>query len=219
MSGAALQPLYDLGYAVSAQVLGTPYIWTSASGPNDPASPSRALGTLLAWITTDAKLQGTAQPQYGKPGWYGAFERANTLVGDYLIGQEGTFFIASLDYPGPVFLTWCNHTISIARANDVLAAGSSGTYSGSAVDTALPFMSGWPVYLGQLGTGGKGASSGMALPSDGKLPGTMILMPATCPEVRFNDIVTDENGARYTLSSVELTPLGYRLTADVWPSA
>ena len=219
MSGTALQPLYDLGYAITAQILGVPYAQFRANGPNTPTMIERQIGTLLAWITTDPKLQGTNQTQYGKPGFFGAFERDDAQVGDYLVGQDGTYFVTALDYPAPASLIKCNAIISIARASDTLSAGSSGVYGGSALDTATPFMTGWPCYAGQLGTGRGSSPSGLQLPSDAKLPDTILLIPSTCPEIRFNDVITDDEGVRSTVNSVELTSLGYRLSASVWPSA
>ena len=214
-----IQAHINRGYGKAGTILGDPYQWSAANGPSWPTSPGRALGIITAAIATDPGLTFGRPSVYGKPDWYGAFDATNVLPGDYLVGQEGTFFVAAIERLDAPHLIRCTRTISVARASDTLGAGSTGVYSGSAVETAPPFMEGWPVYLGQLGTGSKGGTSGMALPSDGKLPGAMVLLPGTCPQIRFNDIITDDQGVRYTVSSVEITQLGYRLTADVWPSA
>lgn len=212
-----LDAVFDLGYAQTAAVLGSPYEQWRSNGWDDMMGPSILVATIKAWLTTDAKLMGTAQPQPGKPNWYGAFDRVGVNSGDYLIGRYGTFFVSSLAYPAPPSLVWCNHKVSIARANDVIQAGSTGTYSGSAVNDAKPFMVNWAA--GIYNGGSRMSPTAMSLPSDAKLPSMLILLPVTAPPIRFNDIITDETGTRYTASATELSPLGWRITAEQWPSA
>jgi hypothetical protein len=215
VSGTSLQPLYDLGYSQSALVLGTPYQQYRAAGVNNPTT-GPALATPLAWVTTDPGLQGAKPMPYGKPFWYAAIERGGLQLGDYLIGQCGTFFVNSLIYPAPVGLVQCNHTVSLARAVEPLQPGSTGVYSGSEVNIAVPYAEGWPVSL-QI-NGSRMSATSMGLPSDAKLGILLMYAPVTITPPRFNDVVQDENGVRYTVSNVELTPLGYRITVEQWPS-
>ena len=217
MSGAALQPLYDLGYAQSAAALGVPYQQFRASGSNNPTA-GPALASPNMWATTDAALKGTNPPQFGKPQWYAAIERTGLLVGDYLIGPQGTFFVSSLDYPGPVGIVFCNRTIMIARALDGMQPGANTQRFGTSIQTAQPFMSGWPASVLQMGSGSKMVSTGMKLPTDGKLPSISIILPFTAPQVRFNDFVTDDIGQRYAVASSEMSALGWRITGEMQPS-
>ncbi len=215
MSGAALQPLYDLGYSISANVLGTLYQQYRAAGADNPTAAGNLVGSLNAWLTTDAALKGTAQPQYGKPVWYGAFERNGVNVGDYLIGEIGSFFVTSLAYPAAASLTWCNRTISVTRPNlGVSQPGASTIYSGDTVAQQAPVMAGWPCYQGQLSTGSSGKKTGMHLPSDAAFPLGVFLLPVTAPLADFNDSLTDDLGRRWYVQMVESSPLGYRLTAQ-----
>ena len=216
MSGASLQSLYDLGYAQSAAVLGTPYQQFRASGVDNPTGGT-PVATPNAWVTTDPALQGTKPVAYGKPFWFAALERNALELGDYLIGQDGTFYVNSVIYPAPVGLVQCNRTVSLLRAADTLQAGSTGTYSGSAINDAAPYAVGWPVSIQIMGT--SVSNSGMNLPSDGRVGRVLIYAPQTIPAPRFNDVVQDETGARYSVSNVELTPLGFRLSAEQWPSS
>lgn len=211
-----IQNRLDRGYAKASAVLGPPYQQYRAVGPNNPlATP---MGAVDVWATTDAALKGTTPMQFGKAQWFGALERDNVQVGDYLVGQLGTFFVASTDYPGPVGLVYCNRIIGIARALDALPQGASLQRFGTAIQTAQAFMSGWPASVLQLSSGSKMGSTGLNLPSDAKLPGIAILLPATTPMIQFNDVVTDDLGRRYMLASAELSTLGWRLTGELQPS-
>lgn len=215
MSGTALQPLYDLGYSISASVLGTPYAQYRANGTDNPTASSNLIATINAWLTTDAKLQGTAQPQYGKPVWYGAIERVGVNVGDYLIGQNGTFFVTSLAYPAAPSLSWCDRTITITRPTlDSTTPGASPIYSGDTSQAQSPVMAGWPCSQMQLSSGSTGRKTGMHLPSDASLPLAAFLLPASAPLAQFNDVLTDDLNRRWYVQMVESSPLGFRLTAQ-----
>lgn len=210
-----IQSRVDRGYAKAASVLGPSYQQYRATGANNPlATP---MGSLNVWATTDAALRGNAPMQFGKPQWFAALERDNVQLGDYLVGEQGVFFVSCLDYPAPVGLVYCNRTISIARALDALPQGASLQRFGTATQTAQPFMSGWGASVLQLSSGSKMGSTGMNLPSDAKLPGIAILLPTTTPMIQFNDLVTDDLGQRYTLASAELSTLGWRLTGELQP--
>lgn len=215
MSGAALQPLYDLGYSISASVLGTPYAQYRAAGPTNPTAAANKIGTINAWLTTDAKLQGLAQPQYGKPVWYGAIERVGVNIGDYLIGQNGTFFVTSMSYPAAPSFSWCDRTVTITRPDQpVNIPGPSPVYSGDTSQTQSPVLSGWPCSQLQLSSGSTGRKTGMHLPSDASLPLAAFLLPATAPLAQFNDVITDDLNRRWYVQMVESSPLGFRLTAQ-----
>lgn len=212
---ALIQARVDYGYAKAASALGAPYQQYRASEPDNPTSTP--LGSLNVWATTDAALKGTTPPQFGKPQWYAAVDRNGLAVGDYLVGQQGTFFVSTLDYPSPVGLVFCNRIVSIARALDSLQLGANTQRFGTSIQTAEPFMTCWPASLLQLGSGSKMVSTGMNLPSDSKVPGISVLLPVTAPQIRFNDLVTDDLGQRYLVSSVELSALGWRVTGEMQP--
>lgn len=204
----------DDGYAKAAAVLGLPYQQYRAAGPNNPMLTP--METLNVWATTDAGLKGTTPMLFGKPQWFAAMERDNLQMGDYISGALGVFFVLGLDVSAPVGLIYCNRTISIARAQDVLQPGENAQRFGIAVQAATDFMVGWPASVLQLGS--KMGSTGMNLPSDAKAPSVEILLPACVPQIRFNDIVTDDNGQRYMVSTVEQSAPGWRLTGELQPA-
>lgn len=215
MSGAQLQGLYDLGYSLSAATLGTPYAQYRANGVSTPVAPANNVGTLNAWLTTDAALKGTAQPQPGKPGWYAAVERVGLNVGDILVGQNGTFFVTSTLYPAPVSLNWCNNlAIQVERLQTTFAPGVSATYPGDTTQPLDTIATGWPGWIQIAGSGTTGRPSGMNLPSDARLGVVQIFMPASAPAIQWNDLVTDDAGAQYYVDFAELTPLGWRCSGS-----
>lgn len=211
-----IQTRIDHGYAKAASVLGPFYQQVRATGPDNPmATP---LANLNAWITTDPMLKGGMPLTFGKPQCFAAIERDNLQVGDYLVGQLGTFFITSIDYPSPVALIYCNRSISIARAQDTLKPGANTQRFGTSIQTAQPFMTGWPASVLQMSSGSKMASTGMNLPTDSKVPAMTVLLPTTTPVIRFNDLITDDAGQRYMIASTEFSTLGWRLTSELQPA-
>lgn len=213
MSGASLQSLYDLGYSLSAGVLGTPYAQYRPAGANNPTASGNLAATLNAWLTTDPALQGSKPPQYGKPDWFGAIERSGLQVGDYLEGQDGTFVVNSLLYPQPVALWWCNRTISVTRPTLGNVAGVS-PYSGDTTAAQAPVMAGWPCFQTMVGSGSTGKPTGMKLPSDAQLPLVVFRLSFAAPLAQFNDVITDDLGRRYYTHMVDQSPLGYTITAQ-----
>lgn len=213
---ASIYAAIDQGYAVAGNVLGTPYQQFRPYGPNDPLSPLNAKGDLSVWLTADPKLMGGQQSQYGKPVWYGAFGRDATQAGDFLTGALGIFFLASLSIPSaPIMLVQCNDTVSVARMTSDFTPGANAGEDGDATETV--FAANWPCSLLQMGSGSKMSGSSFKLPSDAKVPGCAILLPPI-PGVTIeqNDILTDQEGARWAVTMAEFTDLGWRLAADQW---
>lgn len=204
----------DGGYAKAAAVLGLPYQHFSPTGPNNPTATPKE--TLNVWATTDAGLKGTTPMVFGKPQWFAALERNTLQIGDYLAGALGTFFVSSLEASAPVGLVYCNRTISLARAQDALQPGANAARFGTSLQVVTDFMVGWPASVLQLGS--KMGSTGMNLPTDAKAPSVVILLPASVPQIRFNDLVTDDVGQRYLVSAIEQSAPGWRLTAELQPA-
>lgn len=216
VDNAMIQARIDAGYSKAATALGQAYQQYRAAGALNPlANP---LGSLNIWATTDSALKGTNPPDFGKPQWFSALMRDDLALGDYLVGPLGTFFVSTLQYPAPVGLIFCNQTISIARAQDNLPIGASPQRFGNAMQTTINIITNWPASVLQLGGGEKMTATALNLPTDAKLPGMAILLPASAPSVRFNDLITDATGQRYMVASVETSPLGWRLTAELQPA-
>jgi hypothetical protein len=85
-------------------------------------------------------------------------------------------------------------------------------YEGNTPDTQTPLATGWYASVLQ---GTKGEKNEVGLPGDVRNPWWLILLPQI-PGVtlRTSDLVSDDIGRRYVISSAELTDLGWRLTAQ-----
>lgn len=221
MSGSAIASVFALGPRITAQVLGLPFQQYRCGDTGPVIESGNLIATLPAWITADPKLMAATAFAYGKPSGYAAVDPALTLAGDYLVGSLtvggpiDTFFIASQDIPAPIQVTRCTHTITVSRMPSDVTAGFSRNYGGAVIADATTIISGWPASI--LNMGSKGAPNAMQLPNDSKMGTMNILLPASVPVPIFaNDLVTDDLGNGYALSAAELSPLGWRLTADMW---
>ena len=90
------------------------------------------------------------------------------------------------------------------------AVGQIG-YGGDTPQTEALLMQNWPASVLQ---GTKGEQNDAKLPGDVRTPWWAILMPDyNGILLRTSDILKDELGRRYIISSAELTDMGWRLTA------
>ena len=215
MSGASFESLYDLGYAICGSILGKPYAQYRPNGSGNPISINNLVASVNVYLTTDPNLMGKTQLQFGKAVWYGAFDRATINVGDYLIGPIGTFFVSATTYPGATSLVQCNHKLTLTRLPETVTPGAQSSYGGDVLAQEQTILSAWPVSMLIAGT--KATPGTMQLPNDGKMGTIQAILPASVPVALFyNDILTDENGDRYSVSSAELSALGWRLNAEQW---
>jgi hypothetical protein len=148
--------------------------------------------------------------KYGNSAWYGMFDSTLCQVGDVIEGAAGTFFIAALQELLPILAIQCNRTLTISRAGQSAAVGEL-SYGADTAATETVLMAGWPASVLQ---GTKGEKNDVGLPGDVRTPWFAILLPAwPGVNLRTSDVITDEIGGRYDISSAELTDLGWRLTA------
>lgn len=210
MDGAKIQQKVYRGYAIAASKIGTAY---------SQYRPVTADITALQPISTSLLASFNAEDmtysrpnKYAKPTWYALLDGTKTQVGDYLIGAEGTFFIAAQQALLPILAVECNRTLSFARPQAQSDLGAVTNYEGNTPATQTPLAAGWHASVLQ---GTKGEKNEVGLPGDVRNPWWLILCPAI-PDVtlRTTDLAFDDLGRRYILSSVELTDLGYRMTAQ-----
>jgi len=141
----------------------------------------------------------------------GTSDPVSAAIGDYIIGLEGTLFVAALQPLLPIFMVSCNRTINFLRPASADGVGALG-YNGADDDASEQvLMSGWPASVQQ---GTKGEKGDAILPGDARSPWWSVLVPGVAGiTLRSSDIITDDLNRRYTISSAELTDLGWRLTA------
>jgi hypothetical protein len=110
----------------------------------------------------------------------------------------------------PILCVQCNRMVSVLRVIQSDSVGVIG-YGGDSSDVESALMSGWPASILQ---GTKGEANDARLPGDVRTPWWAILMPAFSGIIlRTSDIITDDIGRRYIISSAELTDMGWRITA------
>ncbi|WP_118181297.1 hypothetical protein [Paraburkholderia phosphatilytica] len=208
MNGATLQQKVYYGYAKSAQYIGTAYTQYRPSGPSNPLQI--ALQTINA--SFNAEDMTYSKPRgYAKATWYALLDGTQAQVGDYLVGADGTFFIAAMQQIKPILAVQCNATLNFTRAQEQTQFGQVSNYEGTTAANETPLMTGFPASVLQ---GTKGEKGPVDLPGDARLPWWLILAPYVAGvTLQSNDLIADATGRRFIISSAELSPLGWRITA------
>ncbi len=206
--GTSIQAKIYHGYAKAAQKLGLSYGHYRPLTANDPITDPNQLATLSASFCPDGSYRKPSA--YGKPLWQCLADGSQLQVGDYLAGGS-TFFIAAMQPLLPIIAVECNRVVTVSRPGPADFVGS-GPYGASTPGTEVKLMTGWPASVLQ---GTKGEKNDVNLPGDVRLPWWAILMPQFADVViETSDILTDDLGRRYIVSSAELTDLGWRMTAQ-----
>lgn len=213
MNEATLQAKIYAGYASAALRIGSTVSVYRPSVSETPAANPISSGNVVASILAafNAEDMTFTKPRaYGKATWYCVADGTQTEVGDYLVGSAGTFFVAAMQPLLPILTVLCNRTVNVFRPQTQTSAGVN-PYGGTTFANQVELMTQFPASILK---GGKGEKEGAVLPGDVRLPSWIILMPAI-EGVMFlvADIVTDDLGRQYVISSPELTELGWRLEA------
>lgn len=207
MDGTKLQAKIYIGYGKAAKRIGFDYQQFRATSANNPLSTT-ALQTLPVSFTT--KFTYSAPNKYGEATWLGLFDGRQFTVGDFLVGRQGTFFIAAMQDTLPIYCVQTNRVVDVLRVGMDAGVGLGGWAGGVRADE-VPIMQGWPASILQ---GTKGETNEAKLPQDVKTPWWLILLPAYPGIVlRTSDIIRDDLDRKYMISSAELTDMGWRITA------
>ncbi|MGY1448702.1 hypothetical protein ACW582_16090 [Pseudomonas chlororaphis] len=207
MDGTKLQSKIYIGYGKAAKRIGFEYQQFRATSANNPLA-TIALQTLPASFTT--KFTYSAPNKYGEATWLGLFDAREFAVGDFLVGRQGTFFIAAMQDTLPILCVQTNRTVNVLRVGQDAGVGLGG-WAGDKPSTETVIMHGWPASILQ---GTKGETNEARLPQDVKTPWWAILLPAWPGVVfRTSDIIRDDLDRKYVISSAELTDMGWRITA------
>lgn len=222
---ATIQSAIQFGMAQAANVLGSGYTQYRANGVNNPTGGGCYIGTLPAIFTADPKGQVIVPVALGKNAWWAILPTAQTQVGDYLVGTPGaqapgdldTWFITS-QFPDQALAGCikCTNVFSVLRPPGNANIGAQ-PYGGDIPGAETPILTGWP---GGLLQGTKGEKGDSVLPGDVRMPWYYIFLPAYANPatnavvlIEAADVITDDFGRRYKVSSCELTTAGWRLTA------
>ena len=206
-----IESLIQAGNGFATAVLGKPYQFYRPGSASAPMASS--YGTIAVWMTEDEKFSSPRSSQFGKASCYGLFDRTTTRPGDYLTGPAGTFFIAGEDSLNSTLLIECNAVLSFFSRASAPSKGDDQVYLGRTTATDVPIMGGWPASV-LIKT--RGDTSQNDLPSEPKQALFEVLLPAY-PGITLAsaNLVTDDQGRRFTLSATERSALGWRLYAQL----
>lgn len=209
-NGALINARVSYGFAKAGSVLGFPYQWYRPTADTQPISPGNLLGSIIAYITTDASLKSSVPPTDVKSLWFGAYDMTNTEPGDYFVGDLGTFFIASQFLPAPPSLVYCNTIFTIERP-----AGSTPSPA-ARFGTALNPVVMADSFPGWLKSAERRTNPELAQPGDVPLPSANILLPKSIPyQLARGDIIhVPGNPARiYNVQSADKLFSAWNVTA------
>lgn len=210
MNGARLQAKIYAGYAKAAKSLGLTFSQYRPQSATDALAEANLVRTMPA--SFNAEDMGYGRPnKYGKPTWYCLADGTLLATGDYLTGNGATYFIAAMQPLLPILAVECNRVVSLFRPQQQTGVGAVG-YGGNTAANQTALVTGFPASVLQ---GSKGERSEVNLPGDTRAPWWTVLLPNLPGGIylRTDDLMTDDYGRRFTLSSVEQTDLGWRITA------
>ena len=208
MDGVKIQSVIYKGYAKASNIIGLPYNQYRPTTANNPLAAQNRIANIK--VSLNAMDMKYGKPNlYGKALWYGIFDGTATQPGDYLTNGSNTYFIAGQQPLLPIVVVECNRTASIFRPQ-VQSGSGIQPYGGNTASTQTALMTGWPCSILQ---GTKGEKSETGLPGDTRSSWWSILLPYAGVQIKPDDVITDDIGLRYVISSPELTDLGWRITA------
>lgn len=223
MDGQRIQDLISRGMGTAARQVGMSCDAYRPSGTLDPLAPAnRYLRLQAAFDAEDPAFRRSNA--YGRAVWYGVFDSAYTRPGDYLVECESgrTWFIAAQPALLPVICVLTNRVVSFARPARPEEPGAN-SYGGITRGNLVPLMGNWPASVLAGGFGGREPAD---LPADVRLGGYDVLVPAAPRDplgrgsgiavaLRVDDLMSDDLGWKYVLSSAELSELGWRLSVKL----
>lgn len=210
MDAALIQAKINFGYSKVAQYLGVECNWYRPT-PTTFIDPTTLQGTLLSTFDPKPNFGFAVPSTFAHPQWYVGADRTNLLAGDYLVDPSGnTYFINILEPLTPTGAILCNAVVQIYRPGTDQTFGN-GYYGGNPSGTGTPLIANCPCSILQ-GTKGEADKSGVI--AEGRQPWVSIVLPITGVILEVADILIDNQGRRYELSSIETTTIGVRITAD-----
>lgn len=212
MDGLKLQAKAYRGYAKSAAKTGLLHRHYRPSGSTYPLSEANRLMPGLAVLADrhTGNFKFNAPDGHGKPYLDALADGTALHVGDYLlpVADGEALFVGAMPHIAPILVVQCNRTVSLLRPGVVDTA-----YLGDVQAEEVAHLSGWPC---SLLAGTKGESNTSGLPTETRTPWFSVLLPAS-PDgfvIKTNDLMTDDLGHRYEVSSAELSALGWRLSVS-----
>lgn len=215
MNGAQVQTYVNMGYAKAASFIGNIY---TQYRPNNtgPAIATRNYITnaLPAYFDPMINFPADNPRRYGQAALKAIVDPTAVQPGDYLVGTERTYFIASIQDLMPVLVVYANESVTIERTVSNQNVGIL-PYGGERPSLMTPVLGAWPA---SVLLKGKKEKNPTGLGSDVPQTEMEILLPyvdGVSPVIEPADLLTLSTGIRYAIENVELTDLGYRLRASM----
>lgn len=208
MDATSLQDRIHWAMNVAARLTGSRADAYRPSGASNPLSAQNRYVRLNATFTSIRGGQAQAVG-YGTALWHGILDAAYTQAGDYLVRDDGVWFIAAQQRLLPVLCVQTNRVVSFSRP---AAQGTTGinAYGGVTAESLVPLLEQWPASVITASTAGRPDAG---LPSDASVPYSTVLMPAYAGvTLRVADLMSDDLGRTAAISAAELSDLGWRLT-------
>ncbi len=209
MDGVRLADRLAYGAGCAARRVGFLHDAYRPTGACEPLElANRFMRLAVAFVLPGGAVSGPSG--FGVPFRQAWADWSYLQVGDFLAGPEGVAFVASVEPPKPMLVVMTNTRLALARPGVVGQAGLSG-YGAVSPETEVKLISGYPA---SLLAGGTGDRTRNGLPDDTKVPGFTALLPVVegvVPQVA--DILTNERGERYAVTSVEEMDGVWRLSA------
>lgn len=200
MKGDILQALIYKGYAKEAAKVGTEYA-LYRGGPMTPIQPNNYYGTIPCWFIADEK--GKVANKYQTPTWTLRADGNVLQLFDILVGDFGTFYVASMQPNLPMECIRCNATMAAGR----LVYGVDPV-TGSPTQTVVNYAVGVPVFKQYR------REDIRRDPITGQEIGNAIthwraFIPLPNDTVKQGDMLSDENSISYTVDAPDFTSAGY----------
>lgn len=197
MNGALVQQRIYAGYAKAAARVGQPYALYRASSPISPVEPGNLIGTVDCLFAAEKSFQ--VPSKFKIPTRYLYADGTQLAQRDILVGPYGTFFVGDMQPSLPMQAVWCNDVISVGRP----------VYQGELQLVENPIAIAVPAFrqlkkLDQKPVSGAYGASTAATP----IGEWFVHVPIEWTLLKQNDIVTDQTGRRYTLSTIDPTEIG-----------
>ena len=208
MDGVRLADRLAYGAGCAARRVGFLHDAYRPSGPEVPLDlANRFLRLAVAFVLPGGNVN--APSRFGVPFRQAWADWSYLQVGDYLVGPEGTGFVAAIEPPKPMLVVMANSTLALSRPAAPVLAGVN-PYGAVLPNTQTVLLLGFPA---SLLVGGIGDRTKAGLPDDTKVPGFTALLPAIkCVLPQVADIVTNERAERFVITAVELVGGVWRLS-------
>jgi hypothetical protein len=192
--------------------LGTSYAQYRPAGGTNPLASANQIGALPALFDASISLAFDAPSKFANGLFAAILNPTSVQPLDYLVGQEGTFFVASTEPLKPILCVQCNRVCTFSRPTPLPASPSF--YGGDDPSARVSLATAVPCSQLQGTKGERDAAD--QLPTDSRMQWSEIIVPAFNGLIlRQADRFSDDIGRNFLVSACELTQLGWRLTAEL----